>query len=118
LNVIGDVNGRTVLLVDDEIDTAGSVTQAARLVLERGALDVYVAATHPILSGPAVARLRESPICQIVVTDTVPLPDEKRLDKIAVISVAPIIGQTIQRIHTGTSVSMTYRQMDRVSLTS
>jgi ribose-phosphate pyrophosphokinase len=118
LNVIGDVNGRTVLLVDDEIDTAGSVTQAARLVLERGALDVYVAATHPILSGPAIARLRESPIRQIVVTDTVPLPAEKRLDKIEVISVAPIIGQTIQRIHTGTSVSMAYRQMDRVSLTS
>jgi ribose-phosphate pyrophosphokinase len=118
LNVIGDVQGRHVLLVDDEIDTAGSVTQAARLVLERGATDVSVAATHAILSGPAIERLRESPIVQVVVTDTVPLPPEKQIDKIAVISIAPIIGQTIQRIHTGTSVSMSLRQMDRVSLTS
>lgn len=118
LNVIGDVQGRRVLLVDDEIDTAGSVTQAARLVLERGAIEVNVAATHAILSGPAIARLRESPIKQVVVTDTVPLPPEKRLDKISVLSIAPILGQTIQRIHTGTSVSMSHREMDRVSLTS
>jgi ribose-phosphate pyrophosphokinase len=118
LNVIGDVRGRRVLLVDDEIDTAGSVTQAARLVLERGALEVNVAATHAILSGPAIERLRDCPIKQIVVTDTVPLPPEKRLDKISVLSIAPILGQTIQRIHTGTSVSMSHREMDRVSLTS
>ncbi len=118
LNVIGDVKGRRVLLVDDEIDTAGSVTQAARLVLERGAIDVSVAATHAILSGPAIARLQESPITQVVVTDTVPLPPEKRIDKITVLSIAPILGQTIQRINTGTSVSLSHREIDRVSLTS
>lgn len=118
LNVIGDVAGRRVLLVDDEIDTGGSVTQAARLVMKYGATEVHVAATHAILSGPAIQRLQESPICQIVVTDTIPLPPEKRLDKITVLSIAPIIGQTIQRIHTGTSVSMTHREMDKVSLTS
>jgi ribose-phosphate pyrophosphokinase len=118
LNVIGDVRDRRVLLVDDEIDTGGSVTQAARLVLERGAIDVSVAATHAILSGPAIARLQESPIRQVVVTDTVPLAQAKRIDKITVLSIAPIIGQTIQRIHTGTSVSMSHREMDRVSLTS
>lgn len=118
LNVIGDVRNRHVLLVDDEIDTGGSVTQAARLVLEQGALTVSVAATHAILSGPAITRLQESPIEQIVVTDTVPLPPEKQLDKIKVLSIASILGQTIQRIHTGTSVSMSHREHDRVSLTS
>ena len=116
--VIGEVAGRTVLLVDDEIDTGATVTEAARLVLERGAREVHVAATHAVLSGPAIERLRESPIREIVVTDSVPLPPEKRLDKITTLSVAPIIGKTIERIHTGTSVSMSYREMDRVSLTS
>ncbi len=118
LNVIGDVQGRIALLVDDEIDTGSSVIQAARLVLEKGAKEVVVAATHAILSGPAIQRLAESPISQIVVTDTIPLSPEKHLDKLTVLSIAPIIGQTIQRIHTDTSVSMAHRQIDRVSLTS
>jgi ribose-phosphate pyrophosphokinase len=118
MNVIGEVAGRIALLVDDEIDTGSSVTQAARLVLERGAKEVHVAASHAILSGPAVERLAESPISQIVVTDTIPLPPAKHLDKITVLSVASIIGQTIQRIHTDTSVSMAHREIDRVSLTS
>ncbi|MDP9373379.1 MAG: ribose-phosphate pyrophosphokinase [Chloroflexota bacterium] len=118
LGVIGDVAGRTVLLVDDEIDTATTVTQAARLTLERGAREVYVAATHAVLSGQAIDRLRESAIREVVVTDTVPLPPEKHLETITVLSVAPIIGKTIERIHSGTSVSMSYREMDRVSLTS
>jgi len=118
LNVIGDVQGRIALLVDDEIDTGSSVIQAARLVLEKGAKEVVVAATHAILSGPAIQRLAESPISQIVVTDTIPLSPEKHLGKLTVLSIAPIIGQTIQRIHTDTSVSMAHRQIDRVSLTS
>ena len=82
------------------------------------AKEVYVAASHAILSGPAIERLAESPISQIVVTDTIPLPPAKHLDKITVLSVASIIGQTIQRIHTDTSVSMAHREIDRVSLTS
>lgn len=118
LNVIGDVEGCTALLVDDEINTGGTVLQAARLVLERGAKEVYVAATHAVLSGPAIKLLAESPISQIVVTDTIPLAPEKHLDKLTVLSVAQIIGQTIQRIHTDTSVSMAHREIDRVSLTS
>ncbi len=116
--MIGDVAGRTVLIVDDEIDTAGTATEAARLTLERGAREVYVAATHAILSGPAIDRLHESPIREVVVTDTVPIPPEKRLDKLTVLSVAPIVAKTIERIHSGTSVSLSYREMDRVSLTS
>jgi ribose-phosphate pyrophosphokinase len=118
MNVIGEVEGRTALLVDDEIDTGSSVTQAARLVLERGAKEVVVAASHAILSGSAIQRLAESPISQIVVTDTIPLPPAKHLEKLTVLSVASIIGQTIQRIHTDTSVSMAHREIDRVSLTS
>ena len=118
MNVIGDVAGCTALLVDDEIDTGSSVIQAARLVLERGAKEVLVAATHAIFSGPAIQRLTESPISQIVVTDTIPLTPEKHMEKLTVLSVASIIGQTIQRIHTDTSVSMAHREMDRVSLTS
>ena len=106
LNLIGEVAGCTALLVDDEIDTAGSVTQATQLVLERGAREVHVAATHAVLSGPAVERLRDAPIAQVVVTDTVPVPPHKRLDKLTILTVAPLIGETIQRIHTGTSVSM------------
>jgi len=118
MNVIGDVAGRTALLVDDEIDTGSSITQAARLVLERGARQVVVAATHAVLSGPAIQRLNDSPISEIVVTDTIPLPPAKQLPKLTVLSVASIIGQTIQRIHTDTSVSMAHREIDRVSLTS
>lgn len=116
LNLIGDVDGATVLLVDDEIDTGSSMVQAARLVLDRGARAVLAAATHGVLSGPAVERLRASPIQEIVLTDTLPLPPGKRLDKITVLSVAPLIGETIQRIHTGTSVHM-YRDVGGVSIT-
>jgi ribose-phosphate pyrophosphokinase len=118
LNVIGEVAGRTVLLIDDEIDTAGSVTRAAELVLAHGARAVTVGATHAVLSGPAVERLRDSPIQEVVITDTLPLPPEKRLDKLTVLPIAPIVGKTIERIHTGASVGMSYREMDRVSLTS
>lgn len=106
LNLIGDVAGAQVVLIDDEIDTGASVTQAATLALSRGARRVSVAATHGVLSGPAVARLRDSPIAEIVITDTLPVPPAKRLDKLTVLSIAPLIGETIQRIHTGTSVSM------------
>ena len=82
------------------------MTEATALLLERGAREVHVAATHAVLSGPAVERLRESPIAQVVVTDTIPVPPDKRQPKLTVLSVAPMIGETIQRIHTGTSVSM------------
>src|SRR5438067_2631717 len=92
LNLIGDVAGHAALLVDDEIDTAGSVTEAAALLLERGAREVHVAATHAVLSGPAVERLREGPIAQVVVTDTIPVPPDTRQPKRTVLPVAPMIG--------------------------
>jgi ribose-phosphate pyrophosphokinase len=116
LNLIGSVDDASVILIDDEIDTAGSITQAAELCMARGALEVYAACTHPVLSGPAIDRLALSPIKEVVVTDTIPLPLQKRLDKITVLSVAPLLGESIQRIHTGASVSLAYRSAGRLPL--
>lgn len=116
LNLIGSVDDAQVILIDDEIDTAGSITQAAELCIARGAREVYAACTHAVLSGPAVERLALSPIKEIVVTDTIPLRSHKRLDKITVLSVAPLLGESIQRIHTGASVSLAYRSAGRLPL--
>ncbi len=109
LNLIGSVEGCSAIIVDDEVDTAGSLTQAAQVCLERGATAVYASAIHPVLSGPAVERLRGSPFREVVVTNSIGLPPEKRFDRLTVLSVAPLLGETIQRIHTGASVSATYR---------
>jgi ribose-phosphate pyrophosphokinase len=113
LNLIGEVEGMCAILVDDEIDTAGSITQAAEVVLANGAREVSACCTHAILSGPAVARLKASPIRELVVTDTVPIPDEKRLPNMKVLSVAPMLGETIRRIHTGASVGAVF-EADRL----
>ncbi|MBN2583533.1 MAG: ribose-phosphate pyrophosphokinase [Planctomycetes bacterium] len=105
-SLIGSVEERNVIIFDDMISTAGSVTSAAALVKERGAKDVYVAATHGILCGPGPQRLAEAPIKQVVVTDTVPLTDESRkLRNLTVLSVAPLVGEAISRIHRQESVS-------------
>lgn len=114
LNLIGSVEGSPAILVDDEIDTAGSITQAARVCIENGATEVYACCTHGILSGPAIDRLQSSPIREIVATNTVAIPPTKQIDKLTILSVGPLIGETIQRIHTGASVSLTYRSVDRV----
>ncbi|MGI8476952.1 MAG: ribose-phosphate diphosphokinase [Thermomicrobiales bacterium] len=109
LNLIGSVDGCQVVIVDDEIDTAGSITQAADVCLRNGASEVFATCVHPVLSGPAIQRLQESAIREVVVTNTIALPPEKRIDKIVVLSIAPLLGETIQRIHTGTSVVTAYR---------
>src|SRR5436305_362869 len=103
LNLIGEVDGRTAVLVDDEIDTGGSITQAAMTVMDRGAKEVYACCVHPVLSGPAVERLAEGPIRELVTTDTIPIPPEKWIDKFTVLSVASILAETVWRIHTGAS---------------
>ncbi|GAC1468605.1 MAG: ribose-phosphate pyrophosphokinase [Ktedonobacteraceae bacterium] len=105
MGIIGSVAGHNALIVDDEIDTAGSITQAVRVVKERGALDVYCCATHGIFSGSAIDRLNGSPIKEIVVTDSIPSPDPDCLPNLTVLSVAELIGGTISRIHDGRSVS-------------
>lgn len=104
LNIIGDVKGKTALLFDDEVDTAGSLVGAVKALLRRGAEEVYSCCTHPVLSGPAIRRLSASKVKEVVVTDTVPLPPNKRLEKIKVLSMAPSLGEAIRRIHTGQSM--------------
>ena len=104
LNVIGEVEGKVALTVDDEIDTAGSLVNTVSTLLERGAKEVYACCTHPIFSGPAVQRIAASPVKEVVVTDTVPTNNEKKLDKITVLPMAPLLGEAIHRIHTGLSV--------------
>jgi ribose-phosphate pyrophosphokinase len=116
LNLIGSVEGCSVVIVDDEIDTGGSITQAVQVCLDHGAAEVYASAIHPVFSGPAVARLQASPLREVVVTNSIALPPEKRLDKLTVLSVAPLLGETIQRIHTGASVSATYRAAETLAV--
>jgi len=104
LNVIGDVAGKAALTIDDEIDTGGSLVGAVSAVLDRGARDVYSCCTHPVLSGSAVERIANSPVKELVVTDTIPILPEKMLDKIRVLTIAPMLGEAIHRIHTGLSM--------------
>jgi ribose-phosphate pyrophosphokinase len=105
VHMVGDVRGRRALIVDDEIATAGTVIESADFVLREGARDVSVAATHAVFSGQAVPRLVASPIAEVVVTDTVPLPAEKRHAKFTVLSVASLLAEAIARVHDGRSVS-------------
>ena len=104
MNVIGDVRGRRAIIVDDEIDTAGTLIEIVRALEREGVTEIYACATHGVLSDPAVDRLRESPLREVVLTDTVPLPPAKRISQITTISVAPLIGEAIKRIHRGESV--------------
>ena len=104
MNVIGEVRGRQAIIVDDEIDTAGTLMEVARALQREGVEELYACATHGILSGSAVDRIAASGIREIVVTDTVPLPPHKRIPQIRTLSVAPLIGEAIRRIHEGESV--------------
>jgi ribose-phosphate pyrophosphokinase len=103
--VVGEVEGRTCVLIDDMIDTAGTICAAAEQLVERGASAVYCAATHGVFSGPAIDRLKNSPIEKVVITNTLPLPPEKRIDKIEVLSAAGIIADAIDAVFEDTSVS-------------
>jgi len=106
MNVIGDVEGRTCVIVDDIVDTAGTLTEAARALEKEGAKAVYAALTHPVLSGPAIKRIEESPLREVVVTDTIPLRVEAReCSKLHVVSVASLLGEAIRRINNEESVS-------------
>jgi ribose-phosphate pyrophosphokinase len=105
LDVVGDVNGRTCVLIDDMIDTAGTIVAAADQLIDKGAVKVYAAATHGVFSGPAIDRLKNSSIAKVVVTNTVPLPADKQIDKIEVLSVAGIVADAIDAVFEDTSVS-------------
>jgi ribose-phosphate pyrophosphokinase len=107
MNIIGDIEGKTVIMADDIIDTAGTITLGAKALMDRGAKEVHACCTHAVLSGPAIERLEQSVIKEIVVTNTIPLNPEKRENssKIKVLSVAPLFGEAIIRIHEDLSVS-------------
>lgn len=101
MNIIGEVEGRDVILADDMIDSAGTITKAAEALVEKGAKDVYICATHPVFSGKAIERLSSNDIKEVVVTNTIHIPEEKRIDKIKVISVASLLAESIKRIYEG-----------------
>ena len=104
LNVIGEVEGKVALTMDDEIDTAGSLVNVVSTLIEDGVKEVYACCTHPVFSGQAIRRIASCPVKEVVVTDTIPLKDDKKIDKITVLSLAPLLGEAIHRIHTGLSV--------------
>jgi ribose-phosphate pyrophosphokinase len=104
MNVIGDVRGKRAIIVDDEIDTGGTLSEIVRALERENVSEIYACATHGVLSGPAVEKIRDSSLREVVLTDSVPLPALKRLPKITTLSVAPLIGEAIKRIHRGESV--------------
>lgn len=105
MNVIGEVKGRTVIMMDDIIDTAGTMISSSQALKNYGVKDVYICSTHGVLSGPAIDLLKDAPIEEVVITNTIPLVPEKKIDKIKVLSVAPIFGEAIIRIYEDLSVS-------------
>ncbi len=104
-HVIGEVEGRECIIIDDMVDTAGSISEGAKSLMKAGAASVYVAATHGIFSGPAYDRIDEAPIKEVVVTNTVPVPEERQGGKIRVLSVAPLIARAVQNVYNDESVS-------------
>ncbi|EHP8289938.1 ribose-phosphate diphosphokinase [Listeria monocytogenes] len=105
MNIVGNVEGKVCIIIDDIIDTAGTITLAAKALREAGATKVYVCCSHPVLSGPAMKRIEESPIEKLVVTNSIALPEEKWIDKMEQLSVAALLGEAIVRVHENASVS-------------
>lgn len=105
MNIIGDIADKDCIIVDDIVDTAGSIVNAAKVLKDMGAKDIYVACTHPVLSGPAFERVQDSAIKELIVTNTIPLPSNKPVDKIKVLSVASLFAEAIKRIYEGLSLS-------------
>ena len=111
LNVVGQVEGRTCLLVDDMVDTAGTLSNAVHALKERGAKEVYAAATHALFSGEAVQRLKDAPLEEMVVTNTIHVPEEKRFEKLRILSVADLLAKAIDHIHSNESVSQLFEML-------
>jgi ribose-phosphate pyrophosphokinase len=109
MNVIGDVEGKTAVLVDDMIDTGGTICEGARILREEGARQVYACATHAVFSPPAIERLSSGVFEEVIVTNTIPVPEENRFEQLTVLSVANLLGETIWRVHEDTSVSSMFR---------
>ncbi|WP_143463412.1 ribose-phosphate diphosphokinase [Levilactobacillus enshiensis] len=113
MNIIGDVKGKRCIMIDDMIDTAGTITLGSKALMEAGAMEVYASCTHPVLSGPAIERIKNSPIKKLVVTDSIQLTADKQIDKIEQISVGPLIGQAIKRINENRPVSPLFKNRFR-----
>lgn len=111
MNIIGDVKGKKCIMIDDMIDTAGTITLGAQALIDAGAKEVYASCTHAVLSGPAIERLDNSPIKEVVVTDSIQLPKEKQIDKIKQVSVAPLISSAIKRINENRPVSPLFKKV-------
>lgn len=111
MNIIGDIKDKHAIIIDDIIDTAGTITNAAKTLQEKGAKDVYITATHGVLSGPAIERIENSIVKKCIITDTIPLSEEKQSDKIEVVTVAPIFAQTIENIYCNKSVSAIFDKL-------
>lgn len=105
MNVVGDIENKNVVLIDDIVDTAGSLTKAAKVLKDLGAYKVYACSTHGVLSGPAIERIENSVIEKLVITDTIPLTEDKQIDKIKVVSTAPLLADVIKRVSEGRSIS-------------
>ena len=105
MNIVGNIEGKTAILIDDIIDTAGTITLAANALVENGASEVYACCTHPVLSGPAIERIQSSKIKELVVTNSIALPEEKKIDKIVELSVASLLAEAIIRVYEDQSVS-------------
>ena len=106
MNIIGDIKGKNTIIIDDIIDTAGTLTESCETLLKYGASSVRAAATHPVLSGRAIDRINDSELSEVIVTDSIYLSDEMRSNpKIKILSISPLLGEAIRRIHKGESVS-------------
>ncbi|MCE5201557.1 MAG: ribose-phosphate pyrophosphokinase [Synergistaceae bacterium] len=109
MEIIGNIEGKTAILVDDIIDTAGTMVKATEALIQRGAKEVYACATHGVLSGPAVDRLKNSCIKEVVLTDTIPIKEEKKFDRITVLPISTLFAEALRRIHSEHSVSILFR---------
>ncbi|MCR4710841.1 MAG: ribose-phosphate diphosphokinase [Clostridia bacterium] len=105
MNIIGDIEGKNCIILDDMIDTAGTITNAANAIKAMGAVNVYAGATHPVLSGPAISRIQDSAICELALLNTIPMPESKKLEKMTLLSVAPLFAEAMTRVYTNGSIS-------------
>lgn len=110
MNIIGEVKGRNILIVDDLVSTAGSLVEAARALKEGGSRDIYAAVVHPVLAGPAIERIKKSEIKELIVTNSIPLSPEKRIDKLTQLSIANLLAEAVRRIHLNESISTLFSQ--------
>ncbi|XJS10371.1 ribose-phosphate diphosphokinase [Aerococcaceae bacterium WGS1372] len=114
MNIVGEVEGKTCIIIDDMIDTAGTITLASEALMKKGAKAIYACCTHPVLSGPAIDRLEASPIKKVIITDTIALPENKNIDKIESVTVSQLVGEAIKRIHENRSVSPLFEEKFKI----